>query len=70
MESMRGQVIGKTVAKYRLDCFTLTCKIADGKYFVTFHNGRQSAMTHYSTDKNEMNDYIRKALRDGYKRVF
>ena len=70
MKSIKGQVKGRTVAKYRLDCFTLTCKIADGYYYVTFHNGRQSAMTFYSSDKNEMNDYIRQALREGYRRVF
>lgn len=70
MKSVRGQIEGVAIAKYRLGGCTLTCKVVNENYCVTFHNGRYSATTHYSNDKNEMNDYIRKALKEGYKRVF
>lgn len=70
MESMRGQVEGLAIAKYRHGKFTLTCKVSNGFYCITFHNGRQSATTKYSKDKNEMNQYIKKAIAEGYKKEF
>ena len=70
MKSVRGQVDGTTIAKYRKGKFTLTCKVSNGFYCVTFHNGRQSATTRYSKDKNEMNNYILEAIKDEYKRQF
>ena len=70
MEYMKGQVEGLAIAKYRKGKFTLTCKVSNGFYCVTFHNGRQSAATRYSKDKTEMNNYILDALKEGYKREF
>ena len=70
MKSMSGQVDGITVAEYRKGKFTLTCKTSGEFYCVTFHNGRQSATTHYSKDKAEMNEYIKEAIADGYKRIW
>lgn len=69
MKSFRGQVEGKVVAKYRRRSFTWTCKISNGFYCATFHNGKQSATTYYSKDKNEINELIKKELQDGFKKV-
>ena len=66
MRSMRGQVEGITVAKYRKGKFTWTCKISGKFYCATFHNGRQSATTYYSMDKNEINELIKKELNSGF----
>lgn len=70
MNSVRGQVEGVAIAKYYKGRCSLTCKVIGEYYCVTFHNGRYSATTHYSTDKAEMNGYIKEAIRDGYKRAF
>lgn len=70
MMTIRAQIEGRTIAEYRRGKFTLTCKISNGFYCVTFHNGRQSVNTFYSKDKEEMNNFIRKELRDGFKRVY
>ncbi|MBQ2347791.1 MAG: hypothetical protein II388_05395 [Clostridia bacterium] len=70
MMTMRALVEGPAIAEYRKGKFTLTCKISNGFYCVTFHNGRQSVNTFYSKNKNEMNDFIRKEVKDGFKRVF
>lgn len=69
MEFTRGQVTGQTIAIYRKGKFTLTCKISNGFYCVTFHNGRQTSATRYSKDKDEMNAYIAKHIKEGYKRI-
>lgn len=69
MRTMRGQVEGLTIATYRKNGFTWTCKISGKFYCATFHNGRQSATTYYSTDKNEVNDLIRKEIVNGFKRI-
>lgn len=70
MKFMQGTVEGNTVAKYKRGAFTLICKESNGFYCVTFHNGRQTAVTRYSKDKGEMNAYIAKAIKeDGYRRV-
>lgn len=69
MKSMNGQVEGLIVAKYYKDKFTWTCKISNGFYCATFHNGRQSATTYYSKDKNEINELIRKEIRFGFKKI-
>ena len=69
MKTMRGQVDGLVVAKYRKNGFTWTCKVSNGFYCATFHNGRQSATTYYSTDKNEINELIKKELKNGFKKV-
>lgn len=69
MKCMRGTVEGIVVARYRRRSFTWTCKISNGFYCATFHNGRQSATTYYSKDKEEINDLIRKELQEGYKKV-
>ena len=68
MKSMRGTVDGLIVSKYRKGSFTWTCKISNGFYCATFHNGRQSATTYYSKNKNEINDLIRNELSNGYKK--
>ena len=69
MKTFKGQVEGKIVAKYRKWNFTWTCKISDDFYCATFHNGRQTAVTYYSKDKNEVNELIKKELKDGFKRI-
>lgn len=66
MRSTRGQVEGITVAKYRKGKFTWTCKISGQFYCATFHNGRQSVTTYYSTNKDEINALIKKELKDGF----
>ena len=70
MMKTRGQVEGIAIAKYRRGKFTLTCKEVNGYYCVTFHNGRQSASTLYSDDKDEMNNYIMMAIEQGYRKEF
>ncbi|MDY5640986.1 MAG: hypothetical protein SPF36_07785 [Lachnospiraceae bacterium] len=69
MKSMRGTVDGMIVAEYRKGKFTWTCKTSGNFYCATFHNGRQSATTYYSTDKNEINELLRKEIKDGFKKV-
>ena len=66
MRSMRGQVEGIIVAKYRMGKFTWTCKISGQFYCATFHNGRQSSTTYYSTNKDEINALIKKELIKGF----
>lgn len=68
MRTLKGTVDGLTVAKYRKGRFTWTCKISNNLYCATFHNGRQSATTYYSTDKNEINELIRKELKNGFRK--
>ena len=69
MRSMRGTVDGIIVATYRNNGFTWTCKISNNFYCATFHNGRQSATTYYSKDKNEINELIRKEIAYGFKKI-
>lgn len=70
MKVINGVVDGITVALYKRGKFTWRCKkTSDGFYCATFHNGRQTATTYYSKDKNEINDLIRKEIADGFKRV-
>lgn len=68
MMKMNGQVEGIAIAKYRCGKFTLTCKKSNGFYCVTFHNGRQTNITMYSKDKDEMNRYIKEQIAEGYRR--
>lgn len=68
MKSFRGTVEGLTVAVYRKGKFTWTCKKSGNFYCATFHNGRQSATTYYSTDKNEINELIRKEIKNGFSK--
>ena len=69
MKTMRGQVDGIYVAQYRKGAFTWTCKISGKFYCATFHNGRQSATTYFSTDKNEINELIKKEIKNGFRKV-
>lgn len=69
MKSMSGTIDGIIVAKYRMGKFTWTCRISGEFYCATFHNGRQSARTYYSTDKNEINELIRQEIADGFRKV-
>lgn len=69
MKRMNGQVEGTVVAKYRRGKFTWTCKISGKFYCATFHNGRQSSMTYYSTDKNDINELIKKQIADGFRKT-
>ena len=69
MESIRGSVKGIAVAEYRLGKFTWTCRMSNGFYCATFHNGRQTSQTYYSKDKAEINDLIKRQLAEGFKRV-
>ena len=69
MKTMRGTVDGIVLAKYKKGKFTWTCRISNNFYCATFHNGRQSATTYYSTDKNEINELIRKEIKNGFKKV-
>lgn len=72
MESFNGQVEGgRIVAIYQREGFRVTCKALNGYYFVTFHNGRQTNVTRYSQNKDEMNAYVVKEfIRDGFRRVY
>lgn len=69
MKTIKGQVDGLTVAIYRNGKFTWTCKISDDFYCATFHNGRKSATTYYSKDKNEINELIKDELSKGFRKV-
>ena len=69
MKKIRGTVDGIIVAIYKKDKFTWTCKKSGNFYCATFHNGRQSATTYYSKDKNEINDLIKQEIIGGYKRI-
>lgn len=69
MKKMKGTVYGIVIAIYKKGKFTWTCKISGVFYCATFHNGRQSAVTYYSTDKKEINSLIRKEIKDGFKKV-
>ena len=69
MKKIRGTVDGIIVAIYKKDKFTWTCKKSGNFYCATFHNGRQSATTYYSKDKNEINDLIKQEIISGYKRI-
>lgn len=69
MKTMRGSVEGIIVAKYRKGKFTWTCKKSGDFYCATFHNGRQSATTYYSKDKNEINNLLKKEINDGFKKI-
>lgn len=72
MKSFRGQLdewSAITVAKYRRGSFTITCKTYNGMYFMTFYNGRQSSITRYTDNKTEANNWMKKQIADGYKRV-
>ena len=66
MRSMEGQVEGITVAKYRRDRLTWTCKISGQFYCATFHDGHYASRTYYSKNKDEINALIKKALKDGF----
>ena len=68
MKSFRGTVEGQIVATYRKGRMSWTCKISGGFYCAIFHNGRQSATTYFSKDKNEINELIRKELKHGFKK--
>lgn len=68
MRTLKGTVDGLIVAKYRKGRLTWTCKISNNLYSATFYNGRQSATTYYSTDKNEINELIRKELKNGFRK--
>ena len=70
MYSINGQVDGVVIAKYRKGKFTLTCKVSNGFYCVTFHNGRQTNITKYSKDKDEANKFILDSIKEGFKREF
>lgn len=66
MKLMKGTVEGQTVATYRKGPLTWICKISNGFYTATFHNGRQSAMTYYTKDKNEINEFIKAEVANGF----
>lgn len=69
MQKYNGQAEGVTVALYKKGKFTWRCKISNNYYCATFHNGRQTAITYCSKDKNEINNLIRKEIADGFKRI-
>lgn len=70
MRSFKGQVEGRVIAIYKKWNFTWTCKISQyGYYCATFHNGRQSAITYSSKNKDEINDLIRRELQNGFKMI-
>lgn len=72
MKSFRGTLAeygAITIAKYRMGKFTITCKTFNDTYFMEFHNGRQSATTRYTTNKDEANKWMLERIRDGYKKV-
>ena len=69
MRTLKGTADGFTVAEYRKGKFTWTCKVSNNFYCAIFHNGRQSATTYYSKDKNEINELIRGELSKGFEKV-
>lgn len=69
MKSFRGSVEGLIIATYRKGSFTWNCRIVNGFYCATFHNGRQTSQTYYSADKNEVNELIKKEIAKGFKRI-
>lgn len=72
MKSFRGTLAeygAITVAKYRMGKFTITCKTFNDTYFMEFHNGRQSATTRYTENKDEANEWMKKQIKEGFKRV-
>ena len=69
MKTVKGQVEGLTVAKYKKGKFTWTCKTSGNFFCATFHNGRQTAMTYYSADKNEINELMKKEITNGFKKI-
>lgn len=69
MKSFRGSVEGLIIETYRKGKFTWNCRIVNGFYCATFHNGRYTSQTYYSTDKNEINELIKKEIAQGFKRI-
>ena len=59
---------GPIIASYRSGSVTLNCRVVDGFYCVTV-SFRKTVRTHYSKDKDEMNNYIKKSLAEGFRRV-
>ena len=68
MKNFAGTVDGIIVAKYRKGKVTWTCKICDSFYCATFHNGVKTARTYYSTDRNEINELIKRAIVNGFRK--
>ena len=69
MQKIHGSVEGAIIATYRKGKFTWNCRYSNGFYCATFHNGRQTSVTYYSKDKNEINQLIAKQIQEGFKRV-
>ena len=68
MKKMNGIADGNIVATYKKGKFTWNCRISNGFYCATF-NVRQTNVTYYSRDKEEINDLIRDEIAKGFKRV-
>ena len=68
MMTMNAIPKGLIIASYRKNGITLNCRVSDGFYCVTV-SFRRTVRTHYSKDKDEMNNYIKKALQDGFRRA-
>lgn len=72
MNSFRGQLTEPgaiEVARYSKGKFKIICKTFDGLYFITFHNGRYSATTRYTDNKDEANNWVLEhAIKDGFKK--
>jgi len=68
METMNATVTGPIIASYKSGNITLNCRVSNGFYCVTV-SFRKTVRTHYSKNKDEMNNYIKKCLKAGFRRV-
>jgi len=68
MMTMNGIPEGIIVATYRKGNMTWNCR-KSGDFYCATISFRKTVRTHYSKDKNEINDLIKKQLADGFKRV-
>ena len=65
---MNGIPEGLIIATYKKDKFTWNCRISNGFYCATF-NVRQTNITYYSREKEEINELIRAELAKGFRKV-
>ena len=68
MKKMNGIPEGLIIATYKKDKFTWNCRISNGFYCATF-NVRQTNITYYSREKEEINELIRAELAKGFRKV-
>ena len=67
MKTEYRKVKGEPIARYRKGWNLLTCYQLGDFCAVTWTNDSMKPKTFYG-EKDEMNDFVRKALLDGYRR--